>query len=78
MALRKTEHLSEIFRLLSEQRELLKHLPYSSEQIRKDKEISARIRELIDQISEPSSQPERRLGEGTDGIASGRSLGPFE
>ena len=48
MALRKTEHLNEIFRLLSEQRELLKHLPYSSEQIRKDKEISARIRELID------------------------------
>jgi hypothetical protein len=50
MALGKTECMDEIFRLLNEQRELLKHLPYSSEQIRKDKEISARIRELINQM----------------------------
>jgi len=51
MAPGKTEYLNEILRLLSEQRELLKHPPYSSEQVRKDKEISARIRGLLDQIS---------------------------
>ena len=50
MALRKTEYLNEIFRLLSEQRELLEHPPYSSKQVKKDKKISACIRELVDQI----------------------------
>jgi hypothetical protein len=38
MARGKSEYLNEIFRLLSEQRGLLKHLPYSSEQVRKEKE----------------------------------------
>ena len=42
--------MNEIFRLLREQRELLNRWPYSSEQIREDKELSARIRELVDQI----------------------------
>jgi hypothetical protein len=46
----KAECMNEILQLLREQRELLKHWPYSSEQIREDKEISARIRELVDQI----------------------------
>jgi hypothetical protein len=51
MATGKTEYLNEILRLLSEQRDLLKHPSYSSEQPRKDKEISTRIRGLVDQIS---------------------------
>jgi len=55
---RKTECLNEILRLLSEQRELLKHPPYSSEQVRKDKEISACIRGLVDQISVEQSTVE--------------------
>jgi hypothetical protein len=42
--------LSEIFQLLDEQDELLKHWPYTAEQLTKDKEISTRIRELVDQI----------------------------
>jgi hypothetical protein len=45
-----TRPLSEIFQLLEEQDELLKHWPYTTEQVTKDKEISARIRELVDQI----------------------------
>jgi hypothetical protein len=50
MTLGKAEYMNEILRLLVEQRELLNRWPYSSEQIREDKEISARIRELVDQI----------------------------
>jgi hypothetical protein len=50
MAANKAAALNEIFRLLSEQSELLKHWPYTAEQITKDREISARIRGLIDQI----------------------------
>jgi hypothetical protein len=50
MTLGKAEYMNEILRLLREQRELLNRWPYSSEQIREDKEISARIRELVDQI----------------------------
>lgn len=42
--------LSEIFQLLEEQDDLLKHWPYTTEQVTRDKEISARIRELVDQI----------------------------
>ena len=49
MARGKAEYMNEIFRLLVE-RELLKHMPFSSEQLRKDKEISTRIRQLVDQI----------------------------
>ena len=50
MTLGKAKYMNEILRLLREQRELLNRWPYSSEQIREDKEISARIRELVDQI----------------------------
>ncbi len=50
MARGKVAYMNEIFRLLSEQHELLERWPYSSEQIRKDKEISALIRKLVDQI----------------------------
>jgi hypothetical protein len=50
MALGKTEQLDEIFRLLNQQRQILNRWPLTNEQIRKDKEISARIRNLIDQI----------------------------
>lgn len=50
MTLGKAEYMNEILRLLREQRELLNRWPYSSEQMREDKEISARIRELVDQI----------------------------
>lgn len=50
MTLGKAEYMNEIFRLLCEQRELLNRCPYSSELIREDEEISARIDELIDQI----------------------------
>ena len=50
MARGKSEYLNEIFRLLSEQRELLKHLPYSSEQVRKEKKILVRIHRLVDQV----------------------------
>ena len=49
MAREKAEYLNEIFRPLSEQREL-KHFAYSSEQVRKDKRISARVCRLVDQI----------------------------
>jgi hypothetical protein len=44
------ECLNEIFRLLCEQREVLNHWPLTHEQIAKDKEISSRVRALIDQI----------------------------
>ncbi len=50
MTLGKAEYMNEILRLLCEQRELLNRWPYSSEQIREDEEISARIDELVDQI----------------------------
>jgi hypothetical protein len=50
MTLGKAECMNEIFRLLCEQRELLNRWAYSSEQIRQDEEISARIDELVDQI----------------------------
>jgi len=50
VAMEKKEFMSEILRLLSERRELLAHSPHSCEQIEKDKEISARILELVDQI----------------------------
>jgi DNA-binding NarL/FixJ family response regulator len=50
MALRKRDCLNEIFRLLNEQRELLKDLPSSSEQVRKNHRISARICTLVDRI----------------------------
>ena len=54
----KAECMNEIFRLLREQRELLNRWPYSSEQIREDREISARIRELVHQICAEQSNSE--------------------
>jgi hypothetical protein len=62
MARGKSEYLNEIFRLLSEQRGLL-NLPYSSEQVRKEKRILVRIHRLVDQIicSEQSTASEARL-----------------
>lgn len=48
MALGRIDYFAEILRLLSEQKDLLRHWPYSDEQIIRDKEISAHIRELID------------------------------
>lgn len=50
MTLGKTELLDEIFHLLNQQRQLLDRWPLTNEQIRKDKEISARIRSWIDQV----------------------------
>jgi hypothetical protein len=50
MTFGKAEYMNEILQLLRKQRDLLNRWPYSSEQIREDKEISARIRELVDQI----------------------------
>jgi hypothetical protein len=49
MASAQAEYLNEIFRLLSERGELLKHLPSSSEQLKKGNRISARVRRLVDQ-----------------------------
>jgi hypothetical protein len=49
MASAQAEYLNEIFRLLSEREELLKYLPYSSEQLKKGNRISARVRRLVDQ-----------------------------
>lgn len=51
----KAEYLSEVFQLLTEQRELLQYWPYSSEQISRDKRISARIRELVERICSEQS-----------------------
>ncbi len=50
MNAKKEQQLNEIFRLLSEQHELLQHWPYTGEQVSKDREISTRIRELVDQM----------------------------
>ena len=63
MARGKSEYLNEIFRLLSEQRGLLKHLPYSSKQVRKEKRILVCIHRLVDQIicSEQSTASGARL-----------------
>lgn len=49
MALGTTYYFDEILRLLTEQNELLRCWPYSNEQVIRDREISARVRELIDQ-----------------------------
>jgi hypothetical protein len=48
MGLGKIDYFGEILRLLSEQNDALRHWPYSNEQVIRDKEISAHIRELID------------------------------
>jgi predicted ATP-dependent endonuclease of OLD family len=62
MALGKKESMSEILRLLSERREMLEQLPYSSARIRKDKKISARIRELVEHIfAEQSAASEHKV-----------------
>lgn len=56
MTLGNTKQLDEIFRLLEQQRQMLDHWPLTNEQIAKDKEISARIRSLIDQICSAQSK----------------------
>jgi len=50
MALGKKESMNEMLQLLDERQKLLEHLPHSSRLITKDKEISARICALVDQI----------------------------
>ena len=40
-----------IFRILEERRRISEQWPYTADQIRKDKELSVRLRELIDQLS---------------------------
>jgi len=54
--------VDEIFRLLSEQRDLLTHWPYTNEHIRKEKEIAGRIRKLIDQNTPQTTALERTEG----------------
>jgi hypothetical protein len=61
-ALRATDnHVDEILRLLQQQRDLLVGWPYSNEQIAKDKELSLRIRRLVDRlwVSESAPKTER-------------------
>jgi len=53
--------MNEIFRLLDEQRELLERVPFSTELVRKDKEISTRIRQLVDQICVEQSTERAKL-----------------
>jgi hypothetical protein len=40
-----------VFRILEEQHRISEQWPYTAGQIRRDKELSARLRELIDQLS---------------------------
>jgi hypothetical protein len=56
-----TDALAEILRLLAEQQQLLKNWPYSTEQITRDRQISARIRELVDEICVRQSPPQPSL-----------------
>lgn len=51
------EELNEVFLLLAEQQQLLKHWPYSAEQIERDRTISARIRELVDHVCAEQAPP---------------------
>jgi hypothetical protein len=51
------DHFDEILRLLKQQRELLARWPYSGEQIAKDRELSVRIRHLVDRLRIPDSAP---------------------
>ena len=47
----KTEkHIETIFRLLDEQHRILNDGPYTSEILRKDREISVQLREICDQL----------------------------
>jgi hypothetical protein len=47
----KTEkHIETIFRLLDEQHRILNDGPYTSEILKKDREISAQLREICDQL----------------------------
>jgi hypothetical protein len=50
-------HVDEILSLLKQQRDLLVRWPYSDEQIAKDKELSVRIRRLVDRLCVPESAP---------------------
>lgn len=44
-----------ILKLLDEQRNLLKQWPYTAEQVRQDKEICLRLRDICDQLNQPES-----------------------
>ena len=47
----KTEkRIETIFRLLDEQHRILNHGPYTSEVLKKDREISAQLREVCNQL----------------------------
>ncbi len=60
-----------IFKLLVEQRENLKHWPYTSEQIARDRRIWAQLRELCDRISQPV--PPAQKGKATKEVLLGES-----
>ena len=51
--------IREIFQLLDEQHKLQKQWPYSSEILKRDRQLSARIRELCDELCPVESRRER-------------------
>lgn len=59
MASEPGEELSEVFRLLGEQRQLFERWPYSAEQLERDRNISARIRELFNHLYAEQASPGR-------------------
>jgi hypothetical protein len=59
---RTQQPIETIFRLLEQQRANLERWPYTPEQLDMDKKISARLRELCDQLPGPRSTP---LGAGS-------------
>ncbi|GEM_PF-3811533 len=52
---RMTGRPDEVFRLLAEQRDLLNHWPITDELIQRDQQLSARIRDRIDQLCSQQS-----------------------
>lgn len=51
--------IREIFQLLDEQHKLQEQWPYSSEILTRDRQLSARIRELCDELCPVESRTER-------------------
>lgn len=47
------EAVETILKLLDEQRNLLKQWPYTAEQVRQDKEICLRLRDICDHLNQP-------------------------
>jgi hypothetical protein len=64
MSLGRTERLDEVLRLLAEQRDLLNHWPITDELIQRDKQLSARIRDLIDQLCSQQLPSQTTAGRG--------------